>query len=196
MTSIVWGRIAASGDEERLVLQDNLGMSPGRYTLVVQARNEETGEIRTNRFLGTLEKPPEKRASLGPVAVFQPGSSKILRAGHALSSSGEVALASDESLDAGRETVLLASVCGDRVGSDELTVERELIGSEEVTLPITRVEPDADRCARLADRVPANAMGQGHYLYRIRVSDSEGLVAEGQRELIVDGGRSAGEPTR
>jgi len=196
MTSVVWGRIEAAGNEDRLVLQDTLEIPPGGYTVVARAHNEETGETRTSRLTGKLEKPLKKRASLGPVAVFQPGGATVLRAGHALSSSGTVALGVDESLEPDRESVLLSSLCRDRAGDDELTVERTLIGAEAVTFPTTRVEPAADRCVMLADRVPADTMGEGRFLYRIRVSDSEGLVTEGQRELFVDGSPTERESIR
>jgi hypothetical protein len=196
MTSVVWGRIEAAGNEDRLVLQDTLEIPPGGYTVVARAHNEETGETRTSRFIGKLEKPLQNRASLGPVAVFQPGRATVLRAGYATSSSGTVALGVDESLEPGRESVLLSSLCRDRTGGDELTVERALIGAEAVTFPTTRVEPTVDRCVLLADRVPADAMGEGHFLYRIRVTDSEGRVTEGQRELFVDGSPTKPESIR
>jgi hypothetical protein len=185
MTSVVWGRIEAVGNEDRLVLQDTLRIPPGGYTLVARAHNVETGETRVDRFVGTLEKPSKNRASVGPVAVFQPGGATILRAGHALSSVATIALGTDEPLAPDRESVLLASLCRDRTANGELTVDRSLIGSDEVSFPTTRIEPVADRCIWLADRVPADKLGQGHFLYRIRVSDSEGLLAEGQHDLFV-----------
>lgn len=188
-TSIVWGRIEAKGGEQRLVLQDTLTIPSGDYTLIARARNEETGETRTDRLTGTLLKPKRNRAALADVAVFQLGGATILKAGHALASSGGFVLAADETLAPDREQVLLASLCRAPGDSDVLTVDRSLIGTDEVALPTTELEPTGDRCSLLAHHVPAGLIEPGQLVYRVRVSDSEGMVAERQRELHVAGMR-------
>ena len=64
-------------------------------------------------------------------------------------------------------------------------MDRSLIGTDEVALPTTELEPTGDRCSLLADHVPAGLIEPGQLVYRVRVSDSEGMVAERQRELYV-----------
>ena len=156
-----------------VILEVVTTFAPGPFELVFVSREIGTEVISAGHLEGEWPRPKDQVASIGPIALLQPGSGAFVRDGEVRrqGSQGQDALARTE-----LPAALIGIVC--RSGNESLAVERTLVGASAATFPSLNIEGAGDRCSLFSDSIPAGTMTSGSFRYEVRVlQDGEEIVA-------------------
>jgi VWFA-related protein len=182
------GRLTVNHPGAAVVLQESMIFPAGPFEIVAVAHNATVDSIASSKLEGSWPKPRSELASLGPIAVVQPGNAAILRDDQ-IRTSGHAAFAEEEPVLADRPLTLVALVCRSPDASKKLVVERQLAGAESVRFDPMEVELGKDACAVIHDNVRAGTMTPGAFYYRIQVRDDDEELTRGERRFFVWDGK-------
>jgi hypothetical protein len=176
------GRITVRGEGVPVVFESVVRLAPGPWELTGVAHDSVTGEISAVRVEGEWPDPKDEETTVGPIALLQPVYAAFLRDGDTRRK-GSLARSADEPIRTDLPTALVGLVCRNRSKSEQLSVERRLVGEDFVEFPPIDLVANGNRCAVITDVIPAGTMTAGMFQYEVRVRNEDTDIASGLREL-------------
>jgi VWFA-related protein len=183
------GRLSISGPGVPLIYESEIRFKPGAYELISVAHEGSSGLIASDELRFDWPAIDGSPATVGPIALLQPGEGAFLRDGETRSS-GSVARVPSDGVLTDRPVALVGLVCRGRRQKGELEIRRSLVGASVTEFPQLEFDLELDRCAQLRDVVPEMTLAPGFYRYEVRVFQDERKLAEGQREFVAVGAGS------
>lgn len=162
-----------------MIVEMTLDFDPGPYELVIVAHEDGSEKISTGQTEGDWPDPRNPTATIGPIAVLQPGAGAFVQ-GEDVRREGPLAKGDMARTDL--PTALVGIVC--RPDDGALRVERMLVGETSAVFPSMELEGDGDRCSVFSDTIPSGTMTSGRFRYEVRVLSDNEPIAERDHEFM------------
>jgi len=183
------GRLSISGPGVPVIYESELRFAPGAYDLIAVAHEASTGLIASDELHFEWPDVDGSPATVGPIALLQPGEGAFLREGKTRAS-GSVARIQSDGVQTDRPVALVGLVCRGRRQKGKIRVRRNLVGASVTEFPALEFVLQQDRCAQVRDVVPERSLAPGFYRYEVQVTQDDRELAEGQREFVAVGAGS------
>ena len=174
------GRVAGVANRP-LVLEREVRLEPGSYSIVAIAQEPSTEWTATGLRLAEWPDPDAAPATVGPIVLLQPAEDGLQDA----SGTRRVALDDEDPAHVDAPIALVGIVCRSKDGKGSLRVTRRIEGERVVDFPPIDFPPADDRCIQVRDLIAAGTLGTGYFRYEIRVDDGPDAVARGVRQFEV-----------
>jgi hypothetical protein len=176
--------IATKSGSRSMVLERNVDIAPGEFSIVAVARDANRGDIGSSRLDASWPDPAKSEAVIAPIALIQTGPAAISKEGTG-SSSGALARDVDEMLDPSIGVSLTTVVCRGARTKNPVIVERWFDGgSRDQFTPMTIAET-AEPCVQTVDAIPAGKLLPGVVDYHVIARVGDEIVAQERRTLRV-----------
>jgi hypothetical protein len=166
------------------VLEQEVELRPGPGEIVAVAHETASDFVLSDHMRIDWPEPGLDRAICEPIVLVQPTPGAFVRDGRTRTT-GSLAQSDDVPVDATRPAALLSQVCRGSRENGEVRVERKLIGSSAVSVPVLDFDLGGDRCAQVRDVIPAGVLGPGSYSYEVQVLQRDSLLDRAQRSFRV-----------
>jgi hypothetical protein len=184
VTDHIAASIATKSGARSMVLERNVDIAPGEFSIVAVARDANRGDIGSSRLDASWPDPAKSDAAIAPIAVTQTGPAAISKEGTG-SSSGALARDVDEMLDPSIGVSLTTVVCRGARTKNPVIVERWFDGgSRDQFTPMTIAET-AEPCVQTVDAIPAGKLLPGVVDYHVIARVGDEIVAQERRTLRV-----------
>jgi len=176
--------IATTGGTRPMVLEKDVEISPGEFSVVAVAFDTKRGDIGSNRLEADWPNPAKSAAAIAPIAVLQVGPAAMSNDG-VFSSSGSLARDLDEPLDPAANIILETVVCRGAKAKGPIVVLRSIDdGLPNDFLPMT-IDATGAPCVQILDVVRAGRLKPGVVAYHVTARLGAAIVAEERRTLRV-----------
>lgn len=181
------GHVRMSAPGAPLVFEAEMSIPPGEYEVVMVAHENTTDQIVRGQVEGVLVDPREEGTAVVSIAVLQASRGSVFyrKAGEVRSGEGRVACGDSCTVRTDETTAILSLVCrGSGKGRSVWRAERSLAGESSVAFPPQEVELEKGaRCIQLRDLVPESTLGEGAFVYEVRVVEGGQELATARRDL-------------